>query len=145
MSVKYVHDCVPNTRDMVFLMTNFTHQKTRNFKNSIIKDCERSERDEFFSHFLRLKHTFIFNSLSVYYIFVDTTVLVFVTLITSVTSFLVLGGGARPPNVPTEKSNLYARASEASERLRNIIGIQIDLHVQSMQFPFITYGMRLYR
>ena len=35
---------------------------------------------------------------------------------TSVASFLVLGGGggARPPNVPTEKSNLYARAS-ASE------------------------------
>ena len=30
------------------------------------------------------------------------------------------GGGARPPNVPTEKSYLYVRASEASERLRNI-------------------------
>ena len=35
--------------------------------------------------------------------------------------FLLLGGGARPPNVPTEKKNhVYARASEASERLRYI-------------------------
>ena len=42
--------------------------------------------------------------------------------ITSVASLLVLGGGARPPNVPTERKicNLYARASEASERLRNV-------------------------
>ena len=33
---------------------------------------------------------------------------------TSVASFLVLGGGGKTPNVPTEESNLYARAS-ASE------------------------------
>ena len=47
----------------------------------------------------------------------------------SVASFLILGGGggggARPSNVPTEEKksrtcNLYARVSEASERLRNI-------------------------
>ena len=41
-----------------------------------------------------------------------------------------------------KKTNLYARAS-ASETY--ILGLQIDLHVQSMQFPFITYGMALYR
>ena len=71
--------CVRNTHDMTFLMTNFTDQKTRNFKNSIIKDCEQASR--IFFAFLRLKHTFIFNSLLVNHIFVDTTVLVFVTLI----------------------------------------------------------------
>ena len=45
----------------------------------------------------------------------------------SVASSLVIGGGgggARLPNVPTKRKsctcNLYARASEASERLRNI-------------------------
>ena len=63
---------------------------------------------------------------------------------TSVASFLVWGGGgARPPNVPTEKSNLYARASE---RLRNIY-FQVSKYIctYTMQFPFITYGIALYR
>ena len=55
--------------DMAFLMTNFTDQKTRNFNNSIIKDCERAERaSQIFFAFLRLKHTFIFNSLLVNHI-----------------------------------------------------------------------------
>ena len=66
---------------------------------------------------------------------------------TSVASFLVLGGGGeRPPNVPTEKSNLYARASEASERLRNIY-FQVSKYIctYTMQFPVITYGIALYR
>ena len=41
--------------------------------------------------------------------------------VSSVASFLVLGGGARPRNVPTKNICTYiARASEASERLRNI-------------------------
>ena len=67
----------------------------------------------------------------------------------SVASFLVLGGGgARPLNVPTEqkKSNLHARASEASERLRNIY-FQVSKYIctYTMQFPFITYGIALYR
>ena len=66
--------CVRNTHDMAFLMTNFTHQKTRNLKNPIIKDCERAERaSRFFSHFCVLNiRTFIFNSLLVNHIFVDT-------------------------------------------------------------------------
>ena len=69
--------------------------------------------------------------------------------ITSVASFLVLGGGggARPPNVPTEKkvTYFYARASEASERLRNIY-FQVSKYIctYTMQFPFITYGIALY-
>ena len=65
---------------------------------------------------------------------------------TSVASFLVLGGGQDPQNVPTEKSNLYVRASEASERLRNIY-FQVSKYIctYTMQFPFITYGIALYR
>ena len=53
----------------------------------------------------------------------------------SVASFLLWGGGgARSPNVPTEKKNhvhatYYARASEANERFRNIFsGLKIHLH-----------------
>ena len=68
--------CVRNIHDMAFLMTNFTDQKTRNFKNSI-NDCERAERASlFFCLPFCLKHTFIFNSLLVNHISVDTTVLV---------------------------------------------------------------------
>ena len=37
------------------------------------------------------------------------------------------------------------RAKRASASETYILGLQIDLHVQSMQFPFITYGMALYR
>ena len=45
-----------------------------------------------------------------------------------------------------KKSNLYARASEASERLRNIY-FQVSKYIctYTMQFPFITYGIALYR
>ena len=64
---------------MAFLMTNFTDQKTRNFKKFYYKGLRASEPN--FFAFLRLKHMFIFNSLLVNHIFVDTTVLVFVTLI----------------------------------------------------------------
>ena len=58
--------------------------------------------------------------------------------ISSVASFWYWGGGARPPNVPTEKKsctcNLYARASEASKRLRNIYisGLKIHLHTYAI-------------
>ena len=68
-------------------------------------------------------------------------------VITSVASFLVLGGG-KTPNVLTEKTTtyFYARASEASERLRNIY-FQVSKYIctYTMQFPFITYGIALYR
>ena len=69
--------------------------------------------------------------------------------VSSVASFLVLGGGgARPPNVPTEEKkstcNLYARASKASELLRNTYIFRSQntsvYIIQSMQFPFITCG-----
>ena len=62
----------------------------------------------------------------------------------SVAKFLLLGRGARFPNVPTGKKsctcicNLYARASEASERFRNINIFRspnyICIHIQSMQW-----------
>ena len=52
------------------------------------------------------------------------------------------GGGARPPNVYTgeEKKimyicNLYARASALERYIFSGL-----MHIQSMQFPFITYG-----
>ena len=66
---------------------------------------------------------------------------------TSVASFLVLGGGGQDPQMYRQKkSNLYARASEASERLRNIY-FQVSKYIctYTMQFPFITYGIALYR
>ena len=73
----------------------------------------------------------------------------FVTLITSVATFLVLGGGAQDPQMyrQKEKKLLYMceRVKRASASETYILGLQIDLHVQSMQFPFITYGMALYR
>ena len=62
-----------------------------------------------------------------------------VCVVTSVASFLVLGG-ARPPIVPTKKFTYTARASEASERLRNIYfqdSKYICLHIQSMHFPLL--------
>ena len=50
---------------------------------------------------------------------------------TSVASFLVLGG-QDPQMYRQKKSNLYARAPQ-----KHIFsGLQIHLHVQSMQFPF---------
>ena len=65
----------------------------------------------------------------------------------SVASFWYGGGGARPRNVPTKNICTYiARASEASELLRNIYfqnSKYICIHIQSMQFPLITYGMAL--
>ena len=75
----------------------------------------------------------------------DSIISIGVRPITSVASFLVLGGGggARPPNVPTEKRELIC-ASERAPQKHIISGLQIHLHVQSMQFPFITYGMALY-
>ena len=67
-------------------------------------------------------------------------------VVTSVASFLVLGGGggARPQTVSTEKSNLYARASErASEtyifRTPNTSARTINAVL------FYYYGMALYR
>ena len=68
----------------------------------------------------------------------------------SVASFLVLGGGggARPPNVPTEKK-MYMWLKCASERLRNIYIIMcqntcyIYIHILLMQFPYIINGMAL--
>ena len=53
--------CVRNTHDMASLMTNFTDQKTRNLK--LYYKGLRASR--FPPAFLRLKHTFIFNSLLV--------------------------------------------------------------------------------
>ena len=72
--------------------------------------------------------------------------------ITSVASFLVLGGGGGKTPKCTDKNNIciyIAQASEASERLRNIYFqdskyICIQCHIQSMRFPLITYGMALY-
>ena len=64
-----------------------------------------------------------------------------VCVVTSVASFLVLGGGgARPPNVPT-KMYIYC-ASERSERApqKHIFsGLKIHLptYIQSMHFPLL--------
>ena len=61
----------------------------------------------------------------------------------SVASVLLLGGGgARPPNVPTEK-NTYIRASERL-RISVFSGLKIHLHIhiQSMQwYGTINYSM----
>ena len=63
------------------------------------------------------------------------------------------GGGDKTPcgntHMYRHKKNIYIymreRAKRASASETYILGLQIDLHVQSMQFPFITYGMALYR
>ena len=60
-------------------------------------------------------------------------------------SFWVLGGGASPPNVPTEKiCNLYTRASEASERLKNIyfqVLKYICIHtINAVTFYYLWHG-----
>ena len=68
----------------------------------------------------------------------------------SVASFLVLGGGGggEAPQMYRQKNcNLYARANEASKRPKNIyfqVLKNTSAYIQSMQFPFITYGMALY-
>ena len=64
----------------------------------------------------------------------------FVFLASSVASFLILGG--QDPQMYRQKKkcmcNLYARASEASERLRNVcifnISKYICIHIQPMQW-----------
>ena len=76
--------------------------------------------------------------------------------ISSLASFLVWGGGGEPPPPPppqmyrqkkSRKCNLYARANEASERLRSMIfsGLKIltsaYMYNQCSYLPFITYGM----
>ena len=67
--------------------------------------------------------------------------------ISSVASFLVWGGGGQDPQMYPPKIRSYiARASEASERLRNIYFQDtkyICIHTQSMQFRLITYDMEL--
>ena len=62
------------------------------------------------------------------------------TPVTSVASFLVLGGGARPPNVPTKMYIYCASERSERERLRNIYfqdSKYICLHIQSMHFPLL--------
>ena len=60
------------------------------------------------------------------------------TIFTSVASFLVWGGGGGGGQDP----QMYRQ----KENVTNYIfsGLQIHLHIQSMQFPFITYGIALY-
>ena len=60
----------------------------------------------------------------------------------SVASFLVLGGGASPPNVPTEKNHVHVtympeRASQKHIGLYIQVLAYICMHTQSMQSPFI--------
>ena len=62
------------------------------------------------------------------------------TPVTSVASFSVLGGGGKTPKYTDQKFTYTARASEASERLRNIHfqdSKYICLHIQSMHFPLL--------
>ena len=73
-------------------------------------------------------------------------------LVSSVASFLVWGGGGKPPKCIDRKKihihvTYYARASEASERLRNIIfsGIKIltaayTYIINAIPFYYIWYG-----
>ena len=63
----------------------------------------------------------------------------------SVASFLVLGGGggASPPNVPTEQIVTYMR-ERAPQKTYILRSQNTSAYIQSMQFPFITYGMALY-
>ena len=58
-----------------------------------------------------------------------------------------MGGGGKTPNVPTEekKTLMRERTKRASASESYIFRSPNNLHVQSMQFPFISYGMALYR
>ena len=67
--------------------------------------------------------------------------------LSSVASFLVLGGGGGGQDPEMYRQKIYVLILRASERLRNIHfqdSKYICLHIQSMQFPLITYG-RLWR
>ena len=50
------------------------------------------------------------------------------------------GGGARPPNVPTGEKNVHV--TYMRERAPHV-SKYICIHIQSMQFPFITCGMAI--
>ena len=56
------------------------------------------------------------------------------------------GGGGQDPQMYRQKKNVYvaynARAS-ASEMMYFQVSKYICMHIQSLQFPFITYGMAL--
>ena len=62
----------------------------------------------------------------------------------SVASSLVLGGGGQDPEMYRRKLYVIARASEASERLRNIYsGLKIHLHtytIIAVSFNYLLYG-----
>ena len=70
----------------------------------------------------------------------------------SVASFLVLGGGGKTP-ICTDKNNIIyvpilreraKRASASETYFQDSKYICIQCHIQSMQFPLITYRMALY-
>ena len=63
---------------------------------------------------------------------------------TSVASFLVWGGGARPPNVPTKIIYVLILRERAPQKhiFSGLKYICIQCHIQSMRFPLITYGQR---
>ena len=67
----------------------------------------------------------------------------------SVASFLVLGGGGQDPEMYRQKYMYLYCASERSERApqKHIFsGLKyICIHIQSVQFPFITYGIWRYK
>ena len=50
-----------------------------------------------------------------------------VCVVTSVASFLVLGGGARPPNVPTKNVHFYTERSERAPQKHIFSGFKIPL------------------
>ena len=78
---------------------------------------------------------------------IDMSVMMMMSTISSVASFLVWGGGGgRPPNVPTEKKNhvhvnLYARASASETYIFS--GLKIHLHtytINAVPFYYLCYG-----
>ena len=60
---------------------------------------------------------------------------------TSVASFLVLGG--QDPQMYRQKKITYMRERASQKHIFS--GLQIMICTYTMQFPFITYGIALYR
>ena len=64
-----------------------------------------------------------------------------VCVVTSVASFLVLGGGARPPNVPTK--NVHILCERAPPQKHIFSGLKIHLPTYTINGFSFTYGMAL--
>ena len=56
-----------------------------------------------------------------------------------------MGGGGQDPQMYPQKKTIVTYMRERAPQKHIFSDLKRHLHIQSMQFPFITYGMALYR